>query len=52
MIGGRRDAGDEQELCLGKLAWTTFYLGCAKPKFLIVDTVGIKHWTEGDHRQK
>jgi hypothetical protein len=29
-----------------------FYLGCAKPKLLIVDTVGIKHWKDGDHRQK
>jgi len=32
IIGGRRDARDEQELRIGKLAWTTFYLGCLENK--------------------
>src|SRR5207248_2070183 len=32
IIGGRRDAGDEVELGIGKLWWTTFYIGCLENK--------------------
>ncbi|KAH6883508.1 hypothetical protein B0T10DRAFT_580496 [Thelonectria olida] len=50
IIGGRRDAGDEHELGIGRLWWTSFYIGCvenkdevcrfnAKPRFRIIDTV-------------
>lgn len=50
IVGGRRDARDEYELGLGKLSWTSFYLGClenkhdvcrfdVKPKFRIVAMV-------------
>jgi DNA ligase 4 len=50
IIGGRRDAKDEQEIGMGKLWWTTFYIGClenkdevyrfdVKPKFRIIDMV-------------
>jgi len=50
IVGGRRDAKDKQELRIGKLFWTSFYIGClenkdevcrfdAKPRFLIVDVV-------------
>ena len=59
IIGGRRDARDEQELRLGKLAWTSFYLGClenkddvrrfnAKPKFQVVDAVGRHSISKND----
>jgi DNA ligase-4 len=51
IVGGRRDAKVEQELGIGKLWWTSFYIGCllnkndvcrfnARPEFLIVDTIG------------
>jgi hypothetical protein len=50
IVGGRRDAKDEYELRMGKLWWTTFYLGClenkeevgrndVKPRFRIVAMV-------------
>ncbi|KAH7115401.1 ATP dependent DNA ligase domain protein [Dactylonectria estremocensis] len=50
IIGGRRDAGDEHELGIGSLWWTSFYIGCienkdevcrfnAKPRFRIIDTI-------------
>ncbi|KAH7124368.1 hypothetical protein EDB81DRAFT_861053 [Dactylonectria macrodidyma] len=50
IIGGRRDAGDEHELGIGSLWWTSFYIGCienkdevcrfnAKPRFHIIDTI-------------
>jgi DNA ligase 4 len=50
IVGGRRDARDEQELRTGKLWWTSFYIGClenkdeacrfnAKPRFRIIDVV-------------
>jgi len=50
IVGGRRDAKDVAELRIGKLSWTTFYLGSlenkddvrrfdVKPKFRIVDTI-------------
>lgn len=53
IIGGFRDATDEQELNIGKLWWTSFYIGClenkddvcrfdSEPVFRIVDIVG-KH---------
>jgi DNA ligase-4 len=52
IIGGRRDAGDERELGIGSLWWTSFYIGCventdevcrsdAKPRVRIIDTIGI-----------
>ena len=51
IVGGSRDAKVEQELGIGKLWWTSFYIGCllnkndvcrfnARPEFLIVDTIG------------
>jgi DNA ligase 4 len=51
IIGGRRDAKDVAQLRIGKLSWTSFYLGClenkeevcrfdAKAKFRVVDTIG------------
>jgi DNA ligase 4 len=50
IVGGRRDARDEQKLEIGKLWWTSFYIGClenkddvrrfdAKPRFRIIDVV-------------
>jgi DNA ligase 4 len=52
IIGGRRDARDEQELDIGKLWWTSFYVGClenkndvwrfdAKPRFRIIDVIDL-----------
>jgi DNA ligase 4 len=32
IIGGRRDARDEQELGIGKLWWTSFFIGCLNHK--------------------
>jgi DNA ligase-4 len=51
IVGGHRDARDEQELGIGKLWWTSFYIGClenkdeicrsgAKPRFRIIDRIG------------
>jgi DNA ligase 4 len=50
VVGGFRDAKDEQELGIGKLWWTLFYNSCldnkeavrrfgAKPKFCLIDSV-------------
>ena len=50
IIGGRRDATDENELGLGKLWWTSFYIACvenkdkvgrfdAKPRFRTINKV-------------
>jgi DNA ligase-4 len=50
IVGGRRDPIDEQELGMGKLRWTSFYIGClenkdrvcrlgVKPIFRIIDKV-------------
>jgi DNA ligase-4 len=50
IVSGRRDVRDEQELGIGKLWWTSFYIGClenkdevcrfnAKPRFRIIDVV-------------
>jgi DNA ligase-4 len=50
IVGGRRDARDEQELGIGKLWWISFYVGClenkdevcrfdVKPRFRIIDMV-------------
>ncbi|KAH7114682.1 hypothetical protein EDB81DRAFT_873452 [Dactylonectria macrodidyma] len=50
IIGGRRDAGDEHELGIGSLWWTSFYIGCidnkdevcrfnTKPRFRIIDMI-------------
>lgn len=50
IVGGRRDAKDEQALNMGKLSWTTFHLGClenrdevhrfaVRPRFQIVGEV-------------
>jgi DNA ligase 4 len=51
IVRGRRDAKDVAEIRIGKLSWTSFYLGClenkeevcrfdAKPKFRVVHTIG------------
>jgi DNA ligase-4 len=51
VIAGSRNAADEQDLGLGKLWWTSFYIACldnkedvcrfnAKPRFRIIDQVG------------
>jgi ATP dependent DNA ligase domain len=51
IVGGRRDVTDEQELNIGRLRWTSFFIGClenkdevrrsnAKPHFRILDAVG------------
>lgn len=32
IVGGRRDAIDEQELNIGRLWWTSFYIGCLENK--------------------
>ncbi|GAB1312558.1 hypothetical protein MFIFM68171_02768 [Madurella fahalii] len=50
VVGGRRDARDEQEIGAGKLWWTSFYIGCvenkgeavlteSKPRLRIIDTI-------------
>jgi DNA ligase-4 len=50
ILGGRRDARDENELGVGKLWWTSFYIGCvenkeevcrfdAKPRLRMTDVV-------------
>ena len=50
IVGGRRDARVEQDLRLGKLSWTSFYVGClenradvarfdTKPIYQIVDVL-------------
>uniref|UniRef100_A0A8H7NHL9 ATP-dependent DNA ligase family profile domain-containing protein n=1 Tax=Bionectria ochroleuca TaxID=29856 RepID=A0A8H7NHL9_BIOOC len=50
IIGGSRNANDEQELRIGKLWWTAFYIACvenknelgcsnSKPRFRIVDVL-------------
>ncbi|KAH8800812.1 hypothetical protein F5884DRAFT_890523 [Xylogone sp. PMI_703] len=52
IVGGRRDARDEQALGIGKLWWTSFYIGClenkndvcrfdAKPRFYIIDMIDL-----------
>ena len=52
IVGGRRDARDEQALGIGKLWWTSFYVGClenknkvfcfgAKPRFHIIDIIDL-----------
>jgi DNA ligase-4 len=59
IVGGRRDARTEQNLCLGKLSWTSFYVGClenkaevrrfdAKPVYRIVDVVGEHNMSKDD----
>lgn len=51
IVGGRHDPIDEQELRMGKLWWTSFYIGClenkdlvccldVKPIFRVIDKVG------------
>lgn len=50
IVGGRRDAKEEQMVGIGKLWWTSFYIGClenkgevsrfnAKPKLRIIDVI-------------
>jgi DNA ligase-4 len=50
IVGGHRDARDEQELGIGELWWTSFYIGClenkdevcrsnARPRFRIIDRI-------------
>ncbi|KAH8727374.1 hypothetical protein GQ44DRAFT_725266 [Phaeosphaeriaceae sp. PMI808] len=59
IVGGRRDPIDEQELSMGKLRWTSFYVGClenkdqvcrldAKPIFRIIDRVDRHGMTKED----
>jgi DNA ligase 4 len=61
IVGGRRDATDEQEMNIGRLRWTSFYIGClenkdevrrsnAKPHFRILDTVGRYNISQTDMR--
>jgi DNA ligase-4 len=56
-IGGRRDLLDEQELGMGKLRWTSFYIGClenkeqvcrldVKPTFRIIENVDRHRMTK------
>ena len=50
IVGGHRNAKDEQEIGSGKLWWTSFYIGClenkdevcrfnAKPRLRIIDVI-------------
>jgi DNA ligase-4 len=59
IVGGRRDPIDEQELGMGKLRWTSFYIGClenknqvcrldVKPIFRIIDKVDRHGITKKD----
>ena len=59
IVGGRRDARDEQELGVGKLWWTTFYIGCvenkeevslfnSRPRLRIIDTIDRHGISKGD----
>ena len=52
IVGGRRDARDEEALGIGKLWWTSFYVGClenkndvcrldAKPRFHIINIIDL-----------
>ncbi|KAH8800850.1 hypothetical protein F5884DRAFT_838055 [Xylogone sp. PMI_703] len=52
IVGGRRDARDERVIGIGKLWWTSFYIGClenkndvcrfdAKPRFYIIDMIDL-----------
>ncbi|KAH8800779.1 hypothetical protein F5884DRAFT_713747 [Xylogone sp. PMI_703] len=52
IVGGRRNARDEQVLGIGKLWWTSFYIGClenkndvcrfdAKPRFYTIDMIDL-----------
>ena len=61
IVGGRRDATDEQEMNIGRLRWTSFYIGClenkdevrrsnAKPHFRILATVGRYNISKTDMR--
>ena len=58
-MGGHRDAKDEQELGIGKLWWTSFYIGClenkdevcrfnTRPRFRIFDSIGRHGISKGD----
>src|SRR5438045_9443108 len=49
----------EQELCIGKLWWTSFYIGClenkdevcrfnTRPRFRIIDSIGRHGISKGD----
>ena len=39
IVGGRRDPGVEQEIGIGKLWWTSFYIGCIENK----DDIHLPH---------
>jgi DNA ligase 4 len=50
IVGGHRNTKDEQEISIGKLWWTSFYIGClenkdevcrfnAKPRLRIIDVI-------------
>lgn len=59
IVGGHRDPKIETELDIGKLSWTTFYVGCltnkpdvqrfnARPTFRIVDRLGPGSMSKDD----
>jgi DNA ligase-4 len=59
IVGGHRDAKDEQELGIGKLWWTSFYIGClenkeevcrfnTRPRFRIIDRIERHGISKGD----
>jgi DNA ligase 4 len=59
IVGGHRDAKDEQELGIGKLWWTSFYVGClenkdevcrfnTRPRFCIIDRIDRHGISKGD----
>jgi len=59
IVGGRRDPKAEQDLHLGKLSWTSFYIGClenkaelarfdAKPIYRIVDLLNAHNISNND----
>jgi ATP-dependent DNA ligase len=59
IVGGRRDSKIEQKLGLGRLSWTSFYIGClenkaefqrfdTKPVFRIVEVVGEHNISKDD----
>jgi DNA ligase 4 len=63
VIGGRREARDEQALNIGRLSWTTFHLGCldnrdevhrfsAKPRFRFVGVVSHANKTLSPDRTR
>ncbi|KAM4061564.1 ATP dependent DNA ligase [Hirsutella rhossiliensis] len=61
IVGGNHSAEDEQEIGIGKLWWTSFFIGCmenkdevcrynSKPRLRIIDIID-KHGIPKDHMQ-